>query len=284
MRTLLLCFALLCVAASPPLPDNRFALLIGIGTYPATLGVEPLNVQNDLRLMRQTLLGQRFRPSHILTLLNQQATRRGIEYRLDSLAKTLPAGARLVILYSGHGLQIPDDNHDEPDGLDEALLPYDGNPTQPATLLRDDRLGTYLTRLRMRVGPTGHLLLLFDSCHSASMLRHDKAQRGRGVGTLSTDFVAKPGTSGWFERPPTAPGLGHYALLAATTDGQPSYECTDTNGQPYGPLTLAVCRVWQQPAPSTYQAFFDQVRLQMALLAPYQLPTIEGDRTTRFLE
>jgi metacaspase-1 len=283
MRMLLLWLALLAVTP-PPSTDNRFALLIGIGTYPAALGVEPLNAQNDLRLMRQTLLGQGFRPGHILTLPDRQATRRAIEHRLDSLGRALPAGARLVVLYSGHGLQIPDDNRDEPDHLDEALLPYDGHPDKPATLLRDDRLGTYLTRLRARVGPTGHILFLFDSCHSASMLRDNKAGSGRGVGTLPTSFLPRPGTSGWFERQARPlPGLGRYALLAATTDGQPSYECTDENGHPHGPLTLAICRAWQQRTPPTYLAFFEQIRGQMAVLAPYQLPTLEGDRHARFL-
>ena len=78
--------------------------------------------------------------------------------------------------------------------------------------------------------------------------------------------------------------LGRYVLLAATTDGQSSFECTDANGKPYGPLTLAVCRVWTNtPVGASYKTFFGAVQQQMSQLAPYQIPTLEGNANAPFL-
>jgi metacaspase-1 len=287
MRLLVVSMLLLLAGAGwQGAPTNRYALLIGVGTYPASAGVEPLHAQNDLLLMRETLRRQGFPDRHILTLTDQQATRRAVDVCLDSLAKALPTGARFVLLFSGHCLQTPDTNHDEPDGFDEALLLYDGRPNQPQSLLRDDQIGVYMTRLRARVGPTGHVLFLFDSCHSGSLLRHDEAGKpataGRGMPALA-QVIPASGTSGWFEAGRSTSKLGRYVLLAATADGQPSFECRDGRGQPFGPLTLAVCRAWPVQKTTTYRAFFRQVQQQMTRLAPYQMPIVEGDINAPFL-
>ncbi|MBO0933819.1 caspase family protein [Fibrella aquatilis] len=285
------CFVLLCLAGfqSAP-PANRFALLIAIGNYPARSGAEPIHATNDSRLMSQLLVKQGFDIKNSRVLADAQATRRGIVQAFDSLARCLPVGSRVVIHFSGHGLQLADDNHDEADGLDEAILPYDGQANQPATLIRDDELGRWLGRLRLRLGPAGHLLLLFDSCHSGSILRNKPGQQvGRGVAMqLSRSAVEAPaGTSGWFETatsPSAETKLGRYVLLAATTDGQSSFECTDAGGKAYGPLTLAACQAWSaMPNPGSYRAFFGAVQQQMSRLAPYQLPTLEGNADAPFL-
>lgn len=57
---------------------------------------------------------------------NEQATRANLE---QALTKWLPSisrpGDTVVIYYSGHGGQVPDDNGDETDGQDEFLVPHD---------------------------------------------------------------------------------------------------------------------------------------------------------------
>jgi hypothetical protein len=273
---------------NPPV-NNQYALLIAIGQYPSSSGAEPLHAQNDLMLFSQTLRKQGFLANHLCILTEQKATRKSIAQSFDSLAHTLPTGSCLVVYFTGHGLQLPDDNHDEPDNLDEAILPYDGRVDQPKTLIRDDELGRWVNQIRRRIGSAGHLLFLFDSCHSGSILRHDQANnrssRGIPSNRSSKSVSPKPGTSGWYENTGKAANLqlASYVLVAATTDGQPSFECADASGQAFGPLTLAACRGWTAQPGTTYRTFFGAIQKQMSRLAPYQLPTLEGNVDGSFL-
>ena len=55
----------------------------------------------------------------------------------ELLDSTLSRGGSIAaimssIYMSGHGTQIPDDNGDEDDGLDEAFLPVDASRRRPA--------------------------------------------------------------------------------------------------------------------------------------------------------
>jgi hypothetical protein len=93
-------------------------------------------------------------------LLNEQATRRAIRERFTHYAKTLVAGDRLLITYSGHGSSVPDKDGDEVDGRDETWVLYDGQ-------LIDDKIGAMLEKFK----PGVRVVILSDSCHSGSVTR-----------------------------------------------------------------------------------------------------------------
>jgi metacaspase-1 len=66
--------------------------------------------------------------------------------------------------YSGHGTQIPDDDGDEADGMDEALCPVD---YQTEGMIRDDDIYRELVATL----PAGcRLTVLMDCCHSGTIL------------------------------------------------------------------------------------------------------------------
>ena len=70
----------------------------------------------------------------------------------------------IVVLNSGHGCSIKDDNGDEADGMDEALCPLD---YKKSGVLRDDLVFEKLiTPLRKGVVCT----CIMDCCHSGSIL------------------------------------------------------------------------------------------------------------------
>ncbi len=74
---------------------------------------------------------------------------------------TLP-GDTLFFHFSGHGTQIPTDDPQETDGLDEAIVPTDMN------VILDDDLRVIVCKL-----PLGaHFTMLADCCHSGTMLDH----------------------------------------------------------------------------------------------------------------
>lgn len=272
---------------------NVVALLIGIGQYDPAKGWEPIQAQNDVTVMTETLRKQGVPTSNIHQLIDQQATRTGITQALQKMADTVRNGTHLIILYGGHARQILDDNNDEVDGYDEAIVPFDSPSVNEFNLdgyLRDDVLNQYFTQIRARLGPTGMLWLLFDSCHSQTLNRNSITHQRGGITPLGTAkrLANRPtknytAMSGWHETPARQANLSPYVLFAATTDGAPSFETTTAQGRSLGPLTRGVGEAWRNLRPNdTYRTFFDRIAVAMAQFAPYQQPTLEGDTDRHF--
>lgn len=273
---------------------NVVALLIGISRYDPATGWEPLQAHHDVAHMAEVLQKQGVSAGRIHRLLDHQATRSGITQALQKLTDTLRSGTHLLILYGGHARQLPDDNADEADGYDEAIVPFDAPSVNQANTngyLRDDELNHYFTCIRAALGPTGMLWFLFDSCHSQTLNRGKVIHQRGGITPLGLVKRAPkvrqktPATlSEWYEKPAKErTDLAPYVLFAATTDGDPSFETTDAQGQSLGPLTRAVSEAWRDITPNeTYRAFFNRVAVAMAQFAPYQQPTLEGDADKRF--
>lgn len=272
---------------------NVVALLIGIGQYDPAKGWEPIQAQNDVTVMTETLRKQGVPASNIHQLIDQQATRMGITQALQKLTDTLRNGTLLIILYGGHARQLQDDNNDEADGYDEAIVPFDAPSVTESNLdgyLRDDVLNQYFTKIRAKLGATGMLWLLFDSCHSQTLNRNPTTRQRGGVVPLGSTkrLTNRPtknqtATSGWHEAPVRQANLAPYVLFAATTDGAPSFETTTAQGRSLGPLTRAVGEAWRNVNPKdTYRTFFNRVAVAMTQFAPYQQPTLEGDTDRHF--
>lgn len=140
------------------------ALLVGINAYPTM----PLRgCLNDVENIR-TLIQQRYNlaGSDMRVLRDQEATKANIEEHLRWLAQSDGDGAATRLFhYSGHGTFIADNNGDEPDGRDEALVPYDFATSGG---MSDDSLRALYTTF----GPDTQLLLIMDCCHSGSIQRN----------------------------------------------------------------------------------------------------------------
>ena len=81
----------------------------------------------------------------------------------------------MVVHYSGHGSQVPDLEGDEPDGLDETIVPHDSGRADPETGIgpanRDITDDEIYERLRKLSAKTDAITLIFDSCHSGTISR-----------------------------------------------------------------------------------------------------------------
>jgi hypothetical protein len=108
-----------------------------------------------------------FAADSIKVLTNEQATAGAIEqqFRQWLIEGTRP-GDRVFFLYAGHGSQLPDDNGDEEDNLDETIAPYDVNPETGSGEIRDDVFDELIAQLSGR-----RAVLVFDSCHSGTISR-----------------------------------------------------------------------------------------------------------------
>ena len=178
------------------------ALLIGIDAY---RNVSPLvGPVNDAKAMREFVtddLG--FNGSDVKLLLNAEATRANIlreaeEWLIDG---TRP-GDEVFLYFSGHGFQQPDTDGDEPDRLDETLVPVDVIVRDDETvsgMITDDEMGALLNRLTGR-----RVTVIVDACHSGTSdrisvvgegWRYVKSPRRPDGGPLHLGVVS-PGQAG----------------------------------------------------------------------------------------
>ena len=192
-------------------PARTRALLIGCAEYPAiakqvTPEVYAARVRlrgcvNDVRMLAKTLVERMGVAKADITVLasdesepTRQPTGANIRRELETLAKhEYQAGDRVFVHYSGHGVQVPDDNGDEIDGLDEAWLVADARidpKTAYAGTMRDESLGGYLRAIRAR---GARVWCVMDCCHSATGMRGTPSEpvRVRGIdpSTLGVELV-----------------------------------------------------------------------------------------------
>ena len=137
----------------------RRALCVGIDEYapPNTLG----GCVNDTVVWRKVLSDQKF---EVDSLTNRQATHANIVEKLRRLVTESKSGDILVFQYSGHGTQVRDDDGDEDDGEDEALVPVD---FETGAFLIDDDIRAIFNLLP----PGVNLTAFIDCCHSGTITR-----------------------------------------------------------------------------------------------------------------
>lgn len=194
-----ICFWLnICTASAQ---TNR-ALLVNISHYPDGSGWEEIHADNDARLVHSLLVTCGYKEAGITTLTDAQATKRNIIHALQSLCNATRTGDCVHLHFSCHGQQMMDDNGDEEDGLDEALIPYDAlfwympGEYEGENHLRDDELGEWIRRLRRKAGAGGHVTVVLDACHSGTGNRLPEADdyvRGTGYIFAPDDYVPTAG-------------------------------------------------------------------------------------------
>ena len=126
----------------------------------------------NVRLLLSRHLG--FAADQIRLLTDEQATRRNILAGIrDWLVAGSRPGARVLLYFAGHGYFQTDDDGDESDGYDEALVPHDARllssdsqPMRVSNLILDDEVGVHLGALRDRL-----VYVIVDACHAGTMTR-----------------------------------------------------------------------------------------------------------------
>jgi hypothetical protein len=115
-------------------------------------------------------------------------TREGILTGLKWLVQGAVSGDSLFLLYSGHGTHQQDENGDEEDGQDEAIVPCDEQ------LILDDELYEILVKDL----PQGvKLVCMMDCCHSGSIIDLPYVLKATGQGLkMERDPKAKPNAGG----------------------------------------------------------------------------------------
>jgi metacaspase-1 len=295
----LIFFALLLMGSgiTHAIAQEKRALLIGIGKYPDESGWKSLNALNDIEYLKNILPLRGFKPENISTLLNEKATKAGIEQAAAKLIASAGPGDIIMFHFSGHGQQITDDSTDEADGYDEAWVPYDAQaryaptprPTAPPyrgeNHLRDDQVGKWLDSLSRKVGSTGSILVCIDACHSGTATRSQQLGVVRGdptpfkipgkkneriVGSVAlneNDFFGTDGNS-----------RANVVTFSASSPTQVNFETFDANNKGVGSLTYAFSKALAElPPDATYSNVFFRVKAMIQAWIPIQFPMMEGN-------
>ena len=274
---------------------RHLSLLIGAGTYKYAAEWKDLkNLKGPrtvVRLMQHALRRWGFRddPSSQRVLVDQQASKAGIEEAFRWLAsQATDSGDVVVIYYSGHGSWAPDASIDAirtldeartvpGDTFDEGLVPWDArDPHSARQLLLDDEINALLSRLG-----TGNVTMIVDACFSGTVTR----------GSPDTSATA-PVARG--PRPPPFVALGSgemletgrrptHTLLTAASSSELAYEKTFHPGAVVsGVFTRHLAEALDGASPSTrFDDLLQQVRTKVG---QGQTPQLEGDRAARIFK
>jgi len=176
-RLLTILLALISLGVPHLVQAARHALLIGVSDYSGTGLPDLPGTHNDLVLMQKVLqdrLGFGAGSDSTLHILeNQQATHCGIARGFAELAQRVQPGDFVYIHYSGHGSYTQDLNGDEVrSGQDQTWVSYGSRSTKADDIdqydILDDEVNEWLGRIAER---TSNLVIVSDSCHSATITR-----------------------------------------------------------------------------------------------------------------
>ncbi len=262
------------------------ALLIGIDKYPKLTQLE--GCVNDVRLM-QSILQENFGfpPENVTLLADARATRDAILAALDALVERTGQDDIVVIHYAGHGSQMTDREGDEPDGMDETIMPFDSEGRWGVNRdITDDEIHLRLIGLGQK---TSYTTLIFDSCHSGTITRDAFGVKSRSVEPdtrLVSELPPSPipeaarqamrasGPSGWM------PLTDQYVLLAGCRDEETSFEYRPPEGDgkvTHGALTYFLTEQLRQATPGTsYRDVFERAAANVNAANGNQHPQMEG--------
>ena len=277
------------IAAVIPAKQKKVALIIAIGEYPNGGRWKNLSSMNDVRYVKESLKKNEFKEENIDTLFNAKATKKSMEKALDDLYDKVGDGDIVYFQFSGHGQQIQDDNGDELDGYDEALIPYDAAAAyDPVTYkgenhFRDDLLGEKLNKIRKKIGSNGSLVVLIDACHSGTATRDAGIKRGIEIPFMEPGFIPKikidlnkQSEQGMLEG--FTDGMGKMVVFSACSPNQPNYEMKDDYKNGVGSLSYAFAKsIGDLPTESDYRLLFQKMKAIIQGDIATQIPMIEGD-------
>ena len=170
--------------------STRRALVFGLGQQEDTRW-RRIHGDKDVELVVQMLVEGGF--TDIRTLMNERATKAGMEQAFMGLISRLERGDVVYVHYSGHGQFMTDVDGDEADRWtgrhaqwDEAWIPYDAYMTycerdRGEKHFCDDEVARYMQQVRQKVGAEGEVYVVVDACHSGDATRGVDDECVRGV-------------------------------------------------------------------------------------------------------
>jgi hypothetical protein len=275
---------------------NKIALCVGINNYPG-IDSDLSGCVNDAKDWSELLKKNGF---VVGLLLDQVATRSNVLHRLHSMVAVLQPNDTMVFTFSGHGTQVPDENSDEPDGLDECLCCYD---SKFGGLIYDDEIWKIFRSKK----PGVKIVMISDSCHSGTVARKMGARpllldpdkqngppiarrkyvpyqvlemagcmpRGPELDPAARQMLSEEG--GWLKESVGSDKVPWpLLLLSGCQDNEYSYDA-EINHRPNGALTAYAISTYNNlPKDVTYRQWFTEIRSKLPNLYYPQTPRMAG--------
>lgn len=286
---------------------TKHGLIFAIGNYPTKkTGWDSLSSNNDIPLIKKTLLNQGFDNKNINVVADEAATLAGIKNAFSELIKKAKSGDIVVIHFSSHGQQVEADEQSKSiDGMDECIVTYNAmNPKKwdkkdydflVAEYLRGHVIGDFLTQLRSKLGKKGDVLVFMDCCHASGNTRGAAIAKARGGmppivsdkfqnkshRTSDSSFIARNISTSRGDQA----NLASIEVISATRPEELCYEAFDKeSNKDCGSLSYAIAKTFQQiDAGTTYRTLFAKIQEFMNVIVPAQHPMLEGDGVDRKL-
>jgi hypothetical protein len=159
----------------PAVAEKKLALVIGINNYSEIPKLE--KAVGDAQAIGQTLAGLGYQ---VTTALDMD--RRGLNLALSKLYASVEPGDTVLVHYSGHGVQIENDNYLLPA---DVPAPTDGN----AELLKSESLRLLTLIETLGEKGAGARILIIDACRDNPFATGGKRSIGgtRGLANVATD-------------------------------------------------------------------------------------------------
>ncbi len=286
--------------APAPAPARTLrALLVGVTEYPGLPPERQLRgPRNDIERMHGLLRRRGFADADVVVLADGVAASRALPTRgailqaLDRLAADSRPGDFALLHFCGHGSQRPvpagaPDADQEPDGQYEVFLPRDVAPLVPGSgdLRSTDKTiadHEFRQRADALAGRGVFVWAVFDTCHSASMVRGgaDPQLRYRHVppevlgygahapAAASAGRRAAPSPAA-AEPPRKAQAVYFYASQTAEKALElplPQGGFLGLGRKPHGAFSLALVQTLEQAVPMSYRQLAQQILVNFAAL------------------
>jgi len=210
-------------STTPPAETRKkvFVFAVGVGNFKDTAVTRLPVCANDakgfVKKLKQTYGSDVDFDEYILT--DENATKAKIQAFLNNgIFSYVDNETDVFIYFSGHGMQVPDDNGDESDGQDEALIPYDYSQSNPYnTILLDDSLYKYYRKIGESSQKT---FVIIDSCFSGGSMKSLILTKGlhfpftsKSIGNQNKDVMGSEIKS----------SSDNFLFLAAAQESQKAY-------------------------------------------------------------
>lgn len=284
------------LVSSQAFSQNKLALIVAVGEYPADSRLTSIAAVNDVKYIKAVLNKNGFADNNIQLLINAKATKAAILKSLSELAAKAKKDDIVVLHFGCHGQQIRDQKtvelgKDEEDGFDEALLPYDAKSRYSPTSyhgenhLRDDDLYPKLMAIRQAIGPGGSLLVLLDACYSGTGTRSESFAGSRGVWFPFLDpenpvdsVINLPNVDakqGFFDG--KSDSVSNMVVISGSGPHQENKQVL-VNNEELGSLSYAFCKAMgEMPPGSDYGLLFEKIKATIQAFIPEQVPMLEGN-------
>ena len=268
---------------------EKRALLVAVTQYDRQVSNpkcrwKDLSTAEDINLIKTALLSSGFDSSQIIIITGKTKKSDIVKAFREQLIDKAQKNGVYYFHFSGHGYQIPDDNKDEMDGLDEALVLSDACNDggkriagfDYSNYLRDDELQTLLNELRMKVGKKGNVMVSLDACHSGTATRGSGAFRGQVREPEPNAPLISGLSNADFGMVTDDINLSPLTCFLASSEFELNKEyCTSDIS--CGSLSFALSKaITESNSTTTYAALFDRVKNIMNSIVPGQTPHIEG--------